>query len=383
MVRGFRPSPKTVGVELEWQLVHRATLDLQDGVLPLIRLVSDDACVKPEVIQTSVETITEPAASTAELYPALVDTVTRLSDAAARLDMALVGAGTHPFCERLVPITPKPRYLEMERAQGYLAHTQITYAFQAHVGMPSGEVAMRVMAWSRGLLPALLALSASSPFFHGQETAFASYRQRIVATTRSYGIPPSFEDMRSLARFLDTVERAGMFDSFRDMHWDIRPRPDLGTLEVRIMDAQPTIADSLALGALVHSLLVYLSEAKEPDPRLPLGLPWWIEKENQFRASHVGLEAQLIVDAEGRVRPIRQVLEDVFALIEPKARELGEERYLSRARELLEEGGCYTRQLRIFRRTGSTRAVTAALANELLGEIGREAVKAEASGLAA
>ncbi|MCC6554365.1 MAG: YbdK family carboxylate-amine ligase [Polyangiaceae bacterium] len=376
MIRHFHPSPPTVGLELEWQLVRRATLDLEDGVLPLIDLYLDDPCVKPEVIQTSVETITPPMPSTAALRPALVDTVTRLSDAAARLGMALVGAGTHPFCERLVPVTPLPRYLEMARSYGHLVHTQITYSLQVHVGMPSGEVAVRVLSRSRALLPVLLGLSASSPLFHGEETAFASYRHRILAATRSYGVPPAFEDWGAFVRFLDTVERANMFGSFRDMHWDIRLRPDLGTIEIRPMDAQPTIADSLALGALAHSLLVYLIGEADADPRLPGALPWWIEKENAFRASNAGLDAEIVFDAEGRQKPLRQVAMDLIELVAPEARALGEEEDLARARAMIERGTCSGRQIEVFRQTRSAKAVEQSLADDLLREIGREALGA-------
>ncbi len=374
IARQFRQSPPSVGLELEWQIIDRTTMDLSESVLSLIDLLPGDPSVKPEVIQTSVEAITPPAVSTAALRSGLMDTMQRLLDAAERLELMLVGAGTHPFCKRLVPITPLPRYAEMEQCYGYLAHTQSTYSLQVHVGMPSGDVALRVMAWVRGLLPALLGISASSPFYHGEKTAFASYRTRIVAATRSYGIPPSFEDIEAFLRFIDTVERAQIFSSYRDMHWDIRPRPDLGTLEVRIMDAQPTVNDSLALGALVHSLLVTLIEMKELDPRLPVGLPWWVEKENSFRASHEGLEAAFVFDASGRTKSLRELGEDIFALCADKAEELGETEDLARARAIFEEGSSGSRQLEVYERTGSTRAVTGTLANALRTEMGREAV---------
>ena len=369
MNRDFHPSPPTVGLELEWQLVHRETLDLHDGIVPLLDILPRDPFIKPEAIEPCVEIITPPMASTALLSSALVERVSRVAEAAAQLGMALVGAGTHAFCERPVPVTPLPRYLAMGRAYGYLAHTQVVYSLQVHVGMPSGEVAMRVMAHVRGVLPVLLALSASSPLYRGGETSFAAFRRCMLAPTRSSGMPPAFEGWEAFSRFLDVAERAGMFSSFRDMHWDMRPRPDLGTLEVRIMDAQPTVADALALGALVHSLLATAIDEATPDPRLPRALPWWIERENGFQASHEGLDAQLVVDPEGHSRPLRQVAEDLFELVAPKARALGEEADLARAMDILSRGSSSTRQLDLFRRTGSTKAVTRALVDELLGEL--------------
>lgn len=372
MIRTFLPSPPTVGIELEWQLVDRSTLDLRDEVMPLIDVFRDEPCVKPEVLAAAVETITPPGESTVTLRPGLRDLVARVSDAASRLGIALVGAGTHPFCERLIPITPLPRYLEMERAQGYLVHGFVVYSLQVHVGMPSAEVAVRVMRELRGFLPVLLALSASSPLFHGYETPFGSYRRRILASARSYGMPPVFEDWQDFVRFLDGVERASVFGSFREMHWDARLRPDFGTIEVRVMDAQPTLDRSLALAALVHSLLVHLASTTRPDPHSISTLPWWFEKENAFRSSHDGLEASFICDANGTVTPLRRVADDLFDLVAPTARALGEEEDLARARVVLAEGPSYVSQLALFRRSGSTREVVRALANELLDEIGRE-----------
>jgi carboxylate-amine ligase len=372
MIRSFRPSPPTVGVELEWQLVDEGTLDLRDAIMPLIEVLSGDPYIKPEMIQPAVETITPPAESTAALRPGLVDVVVRVVDAADRFGLAVVGAGTHPFCDRTVPITPLPRYLEMERTHGYLAHAYVVYSLQTHVGMPSGEVAVRVMRDLRGFVPVLLALSGSSPFFHGYATPFASYRQRVLATARSCGMPPAFQDWKAFVDFLDTAERASMFGSFRDMHWDVRLRPDLGTIEVRVMDAQPTIARSLALAAVVHSLLVHLTETttEEQRPALARPLPWWLEKENAFRASHDGMGAWLVCDPHGAVRPLRELAEELFDLVAPTARRLGEDGDLARARDLLDDP-CCRRQLAIFRSTGSTREVVRVLANELRDELAR------------
>ena len=190
-------------------------------------------------------------------------------------------------------------------------------------------------------------------------------------------MPPAFEDWGAFLQFLETAERASVFGSFRDMHWDVRLRPDFGTIEVRIMDAQPTIARSLALAALVHALLAYLAAA-EPSHSSARQLPSWIEDENAYRASQDGIEASLISDADGTVKPVRQLAEELFELVAPTARSLGEEEDFTRARALLTEGPSYLEQLAVFRRTGSTRDVVRELANELLEEVGRARLGMEA-----
>ncbi len=371
MIRTFVPSARTVGLELEWQLVDAATFDLRDGIMPLAELLPNERCIKPEMLQTAVETITGPGENTASLRSSLRDVVARLVEAASRCGIVLVGAGTHAFCERSIPVTPLPRYLACERDCGYLAHNQVVYSLQTHVGMPSPEVAVRAIGELRRFLPVLLALSASSPFFHGHETPFASYRHRVLGSTRSCGMPPSFEDWQAFLRFVDTADRANVFDSFRDMHWDVRLRPDFGTIEVRVMDAQSTIDRSLALAALVHSLVVHLAAPHVSDDVLLQPLPPWLETENLFRASHAGVDASLVCDAGGTVKPARALAEDLFELVAPTAHELGEAEDLARARALLAEGPSYQQQIAVFRRTGSTREVVRALAYELLDELGR------------
>ena len=380
MNRTFLPSLPSVGVELEWQLVDAETFDLRAGITPLAELLADDPCVKPELLQTALETITTPHESTVALRSELRDRVARTVEAAARLGIVLVGAGTHAFSERLIPVTPLPRYLAIEQSQGYLANAYVAYSLQVHVGMPSAEVAIRVMREMRGFVPVLIALASSSPFYRGCSTPFASCRQHILSSSRSSGMPPLFEDWAAFLQFLDVVERAGMFGSYRDIHWGVRLRPDFGTIEVRIMDAQPTLERSIALAALVHSLLVHLASEGPFDPRLVRALPWWLEKENAFRAAHDGVEAELVRDERGTVEPLRRLAEDLFELVAPTARALGEDADL---RAVLERPS-YQEQRTVYDRTGSTRAVVRALANELLVELGRAPLpEAEAQALSA
>lgn len=357
----FHGSPEpTIGVELELQLVDAATLDLVDGIMPLLHLASDDRYVKPEFIQYTVEINSPICRSLQELETQLVDLVRVLRRRCAALGYALCGAGTHPFCTRLAHITPLPRYLAIERNTGYLGHTQITFSVQAHIGMASGEETLRVMQRLRPYMPLLTALSASSPFWWGYDTAFASYRHRILAATRSYGMPPELPDWNSFAALYATAQRAGVYDSVRDMHWLMRPRPDFGTLEIRAMDTQPTLADNLALAALAYLLALHhkterrlVSLALEP-------LPDWLEKENLYRASQRGLEAHLVINARGDTLSARSALERLLSALRPLAAQHGAQPHLDRLNDLLQQGAAYERARRISTETGSLQAVVQA-----------------------
>ncbi len=370
----FRPSdPGTVGMELELQLIDRRTMDLADGILPLMELCAGNPYVKPEFIQNTVEIASKVCRSLPELDHHVRALAREIAGNCEKLGLALCGAGSHPFGQRLALFTPMPRYLEMEQATGYLGHTQITFATHVHIGMSSGAEAVRVMRDLKPFLPLLLAISASSPFWRGYDTGFASYRHRILAATRSYGIPPSFPDWESFSAFLETAFKAGIFPTINDIHWDIRPRPHLGSLEVRVMDAQPTVSEAIALAGFVRVLVDYLRHTPESErlPGLPAPLPWWFEKHNHYQASQLGLEASILANEEGGLRSLRALFEDLVEAVTPTAERLGQTPELRRLIETVSTGVSYLRQREIQRRSGSYNRVVEALVEELATDWGR------------
>lgn len=362
----FRPSrADTIGMELELQLLDAATLDLADGIVPLMKLYPSSVYVKPEVIQNTVEIASKVCASAAELEAHVREIAAGLGRRCAALGMRLCGAGSHPFSLRPGLVTPQPRYLAMERRYGHVSHAQITFATHVHIGMRSGDEAVALMHRLKPWLPLLIAVSASSPFWHGLDTGFASYRHRVLAATRSYGVPPSFARWDDFCRFFDSTRRAGLFGSVHDIHWDIRPRPHIGTLEVRAMDAQATVAEATALAAFVRALVEGLRSDALSEPGFPRPLPWWIEKENHFAASRLGLAARYIADETGTSRALAELWRAAFAALRPIAARLGEGEYLERLREQVEAGPAYAAQRREYERTGSLREVVAGLVARL------------------
>jgi carboxylate-amine ligase len=284
--------------------------------------------------------------------------------------LSLCAAGTHPFNQRLAQVTPLARYCRQHEAGGYLSKLMMTFALHIHVGMPSGDTAMRIMTQLRPYLPIFLALSASSPFWQGHFTAYASFRQRFLAMMRSYGICPSFRNWQAFTEFLGLAKTSGMFESTRDVHWDLRPNSGFGTLEVRVMDAQPTLRECILLAALVHSLVVHLLHADEEEVGFSLRpQPWLIEKENHFRASRYGLDAAYIESGTGGSRPIRAIVEDMLVELAPTAAELQETPYLCDLQRHLHTGPSYLRQQQVFQAVGSLQGVTVALVEELAADL--------------
>lgn len=361
----------TLGIEIEFQLLDPDTLDLADGILPLLHGYPEEPCIKAEFTQSTVEINSHVCADIQALQSDVTGLVKELKRRSEGVGLALCGAGTHPFSLRPAAVTPLPRYIEMEREMVYLSRMLKTYALHVHVGMPSGDAAIGVMGLLKPYLPLLLALSASSPFWQGQDTGCASFRQRVLAVMRNYGLPPSFASWRQFAECFEHLRAAGAVHAMRDFHWDIRPNSRFGTLEVRVMDTQPTLQETFLLAALIQTLLVYLRQCwQREEPVCSLwSQHWWMQKENCFRASHLGMEAEVIVDDMGHIRPIKTLARELLAALAKTAEALKAQDWLDRLGERLDEEPSYLRQRRVFAETGSLPKVTASLVGELEAEL--------------
>ena len=367
----FKGSPySTLGMEIELQLLDPKTLDLVDGILPLMASYPQQPSIKPEYNQATVEINSKVCSNIEELETDMFSVLTNLQARCEEREMVLCGAGTHPFCQRLVPITPVQRHRAQYDMAAYLSYW-LTFAQHVHVGMPSGDEAVAIAKMLKPYLPILLALSANSPFWHGYDTGYASFRQRLLASRETYGLPPSFKNWQDFVNFFNSVKHAGVVETIRDLHWDLRLQPHWGTLEVRVMDAQPTLQEALMLAALVHSLIRYLQRYRAGEATGFILRPnhWWLEKENYFRASRLGLEANYIESSQGDTRPIKQVISDILDSLKTTATQLGETEYLQLIRDRLQGTPNYIRQRQIWQTTGSQQAVVAFLVRQLKQEL--------------
>ncbi len=373
----------TVGMELELQLLDAATFDLSPGILPLLARHRTDDALKPEYFQSAVEICSPPFATTVELEKWLISVARDIRSDCAELGMRISGGGTHPFCSRPVVVTPLPRYLGLAEAYGHLVHHQITFALQVHVRMPDGDTAMGVMRRMIPCMPALVAVAANSPFWRGVATAFASYRRRVVAASRSYGMPPSFAAWDEFDAFMTAAQRVGMAESVKDLHWDIRPQPELGTIEIRAADAPSTLERAVAIAAFLRALAVYLARTTERElhPRVPRTVPWWLARENHFRASHRGLSAHYVRNQEGSVTPMHVIAHELADLVAPIADELGDGEALAAFLASLSAAPGYAEQRAAFDRSGAAQGVAKYLAMRFDDDLARYADEAAPPGV--
>ncbi len=361
----------TLGVEWELQLLDSSTLDLRPGIGPVLQAFADNSYVVPEFIQSCVELNSPVTTSSSQIRSHFLSLTREVLDECRKLGMDLAGAGTHPFCRRLALVTPLPRYKKLASEHGYIGQSQIAFASHVHVGMKSGNEAIRVMRYLTPCLPLLIAVAANSPFWRSYDTGYASYRRRLLAASSSYGIPPYFEDWSAFSEFFEMAKHSGAITTIKDIHWDIRPHPDFGTLEFRVMDAQTTVSDVAFIAGLVRVLAAWAA-ASTPDTieaAVPRRLSAWIDRENHFRASHWGMRAELIYDESGATRPISDFVRDLAAATAATAYDIGEDDITVGLSRIANRTPGYLLQRTVYDEHRDARRVVADMRDRLYAEL--------------
>jgi carboxylate-amine ligase len=260
-------------------------------------------------------------------------------------------------------VTDRPRYRELIADMGWVAERELIFGLHVHVGVGSPDTAIACLGAARTFLPELLALSANSPFWQARPTGLASTRTKVFEAFPRSGLPPAFA---SWDEFEELVERGVRTRSFPDatyIWWDLRPHPRLGTLELRICDAQASLDAVAGIVALAQSLLATLAEAHEAGEELPVE-PVTLVDENKWRATRDGLDAKLIDLEHDTERTARDAVVALVERCEPAARRLGCTAELDAVERILARGTGSDEQLRVYDETGSLLAVAQWIAEE-------------------
>jgi carboxylate-amine ligase len=218
-----------------------------------------------------------------------------------------------------------------------LARREPTFALHVHVAVPDAEAAVRALRGVRVHVPLLLALAANSPFWQGRDTGLASARVPVFGTFPRVGIPRPFRDYADYVEAIDVLLRCGAFPEPTFLWWDVRLQPKLGTLELRIMDAQTRSGDNAALAALVQCLVRL--EATEGYVDREIAQRPEVLEENRFLATRDGMRAEFIDPQRNGLRSARAVLGELLIACAPHAAELGCEDELAAVAALSEEPG--------------------------------------------
>ena len=358
----------SLGVEEEFQLVGRESFELVSRVDEILSEVADDehhnGRVKPELLQSVVEVATNVAGSVGEAMDDLRGLRARLRDAAAERDALIASSGTHPFSRyEHQDVTDRPRYRELVEDMGWVAERELIFGLHVHVGIGSPDTAIACVNAMRTYLPELLALSANSPFWQARPTGLASTRTKVFEAFPRSGLPPAFDSWREFEALVDRGAATGSFPDSTYIWWDLRPHPRLGTIEVRICDAQASIETVSGIVALAQSLVATLAEAHEAGETARVQ-PVTLVDENKWRATRDGLDARLIDLEHDTERSAREAVMTIVERSEAAARRLGCADELESVERILAGGTGADEQLRVYEETGSLLAVAQWIAKE-------------------
>jgi carboxylate-amine ligase len=331
------PAPLTVGIEEELMLLDPRTLDLAPVARELLERVEGDGRFKLELPAAQLEIASPAMRSASEAAEFLRGARADLAAAADGL-VRLACSGVHPFAAEEGVLNAEERYRRTLDEYGRIARRQLVFGLQVHVAVRGADRALAVYNGLRSYLPELLALAANAPFYRGEDTGLATVRPKLCELLPRQGVPPPIESWEGYADALRWGERAGNVPDAGVWWWELRPHPRFGTLEVRVPDAQTTVADAAGIVAVVHALAAWLGECHDRG-ELPAPAPTWRIEENRWQATRHGLDGTLADLGTGEPAPARERLHGLLDELQPHAAGLECEAELDHARALIDRNG--------------------------------------------
>src|SRR3982751_5441330 len=286
--------PLSMGVELELMVLNTHDYNLVRGapdLLARLEKVELDGEVKPEITESMIEVNSAVNVS----YAGLLDELMRVRDAivvaAERLNVAVAGGGSHPFHrwnERR--IYPTERFQHVSALYGYLAKQFTVFGQHIHIGVANGDDAVYLTHRLSRYIPHFIALSASSPFSQGEDTSFETARLHAVSSFPLSGRMPAVATWDEFNHYFDEMQAYGIVASMKDFYWDIRPKPEFGTVEIRICDTPLSVEAAAQLAAYAPTLAAALLDQRVSTPLEPM---YRVYGYNRFQACRFGFAAEL------------------------------------------------------------------------------------------
>ncbi|GLJ59983.1 putative glutamate--cysteine ligase 2 [Microbacterium barkeri] len=369
-LRFARSARSSVGVEWELMLADRDSGELVGRGPEIVDALAaaterERFTVTGELLTNTVEVTSGVGTTVAEALDdisAAVDVVRAHTDP---LGVALLSAGSHPFAQWYdQAVTDKTRYHSLIERTQWWGRNMMIWGVHVHVGVEDVAKVMPIVGALTTFLPHFQALSASSPFWAGERTGYASNRALVFQQLPTAGLPWQLDAWSDFEGYVDDMTRAGVMADETEVRWDIRPAPRWGTVEVRVCDGMSTAAELAAVAAFTQTLVEAFSRALDSG-RTPLVLQPWYVRENKWRAARYGLDADVVVDRSGAQRPVRDHLAEALDDLLPIAEQLGCAAELAGIGDMLEGGASYARQAAVAEATGGDlRAVVAHLMAE-------------------
>ena len=359
----------TIGIEEEYQIIDPDTGELTSYIQEILEqdghLVREGQ-IKPEFLQSQIEVGSSICRNIDEARDELIrlrSTVYEMAEAKGR---RVAAAGTHPISKWVSQqVSAGERYTKHERDMGDVARQMLVFGMHVHIGIEDPELRIDVMNQSRYFLPHLLALSTSSPFWHGRDTGLKSYRTIVLGNLPRAGLPPSFTSWAEYQRFIDVLVTTNCIDEPTKIWWDIRPNPKYPTVEFRFADICTRVDETLCIAALLQALVAKLIKLRRANVR-------WRDyrrnliTENKWRAVRYGIDGQLIDFGRRKEVPLRELLPELLELIDDVVDELGVRKEVNYVHTILEQGTSADRQLAVYRETGDLKKVVEHIIDETI-----------------
>ena len=343
----FTGTPFTLGIEEELMICDAETLELSQSIETILGDLPAalPGEVKPELMQSVLEVATRPCRDVSEAGEQLRSLRRTVREVAAKNGLAIGAAGTHPaalYEDQL--IVDRPRYQELAQELSWIAEQELIFGTHVHVGIDGAEKAIYVADGMRGYLPLLLGMSSNSPLWRGKTTGMMSSRTPVFRAFPRVGVPPYYGTWDIYSHRVEQMMRGGAIPDYTYLWWDVRPHPNLGTVELRVFDQQTRVEHTIAFAALGQALAHRL--AGEYDEGVPsIEHPHELIDDNKVRAAVVGIEGKLIDFDHGLEVPGGKMAQGVIDDLIDHAQELGCERELSALDDLMENGTGARRQL--------------------------------------
>jgi carboxylate-amine ligase len=360
-----RPS-FSIGIEEEYQIIDPETRELKSYITQLLEQDTMKLLeIKPELHQSIVEVGTKVCANVTEARGELVRLRRGLMDLAGRSGLKIVAAGTHPFSSwRKQEITPMERYAGVRQDMAQLAQRLLIFGTHVHVGIEDPEFMVDAMNVSRYLIPHLLCLTTSSPFWMGEDTGLKSYRTTVFRNFPRTGIPPHFVSRAEYDRHVDLLVRTHSIPDGSKIWWDARPSPKYPTLELRVSDCCTRVEEAVCVAAIWQAILYKCWKLRRDNMSFRQYAPELIE-ENKWRAVRYGVSGNLIDFGKQQELPARHLIRELVEwFIGDVVDELGSRREVEYAYKIIEDGSSADRQLAVFKKTGDIKAVVDHLIRE-------------------
>jgi len=349
----------TIGIEEEYQIIDPATRELSSYIQRFIergQMVLPDQ-IRPEFLQSQVEVGTFICQNIHEAHRELVRMRRSIWGLAEQEGLWVAAAGTHPFSSwARQEVSPFGRYPELARFLQDVGRRLLIFGMHVHIGIEDPELLIEVMNQIRYFLPHVLALSTSSPFWHGRDTGLKSYRSVIFESLPRTGIPQQFTSHADYRRYVDILLATGSIEEPTHIWWDVRPSEKFPTLEVRIPDMCTRVDETLCLAALIQAIVAKLVHLRQANQTWRPYRKHLLD-ENKWRAVRYGITGELIDFGKAEEIPFHTLIEEILVWVDDVVDELGSRAEVEYACTILELGTSADRQLAVYHQTGDFRAV--------------------------